>query len=119
MKHAKTWGSTRRVFAGAGCAVDVLDVRAGGFSSEHRHARKSNLFFILSGALTIHVWQPGPGGEIRDTTTVHAGESTTVPPGTWHQFRSPEDCRALEISYIADEFPLDADIERRRSGGPA
>ena len=62
MKHEKIWGTTERVYMVPGLAVDRLEILPGSFCSEHRHARKMNLFICQEGAIEIRFWRPGAGG---------------------------------------------------------
>lgn len=117
MIQGKIWGETQEIFRSEALSVNVLRIRAGGFCSEHKHEKKSNIFHIVSGALEIAVW-PDPvevqPPQAPDLTTALPGASTAIPAGVWHQFRALEDTIAIEIYETA----LDGgDIVRRTHGG--
>lgn len=109
MKQGKIWGQTEELFNNGVVSVNHLKIKKDGYCSEHRHARKSNLFFVITGNLMVEIWRNG----VKDETVVWAGESTTVPPGVWHRFRALTDVECLEIY----EVKLSEDIERRTEGG--
>jgi len=92
--------------------VHLLEIKRGGFCSEHRHARKSNVFTVLSGHLEVRVW---PGlYQNYDSTIIGPGESSAVPVGLWHQFLAIDDTVCLEVYEAAE---IGEDIERRSVGG--
>ncbi|MCK9598405.1 MAG: cupin domain-containing protein [Candidatus Omnitrophota bacterium] len=113
MKQGKVWGMTEAVFGDEmNFSVHYLHIDAGGYCSEHRHAQKANVFYVLEGRLEVYVWPPGR--DIPDTTILHRGEETFIPPGAWHMFKALENTECLEIycgRIIGD------DIERRTTGG--
>lgn len=88
-------------------------MKAGGFSSEHKHERKTNHFYVISGLLEVRLWM---GDGKPDVTVVAAGQDTVVPIGVWHQFYSPVDTICLEVYEAA---PVEEDIVRRTAGGNA
>lgn len=115
MIQEKVWGTTDRRFDSFGVTVDELEILPGTFCSEHRHARKANLFICHEGRLQIRCWTPR-GDPM--TVTLTKGKSGLVPAGVWHQFRSDVGCRATEVCFIQnDDAALDLDIERRTQGG--
>ena len=113
-KQGKIWGETEEIYNNGILSVNVLHVKKGGFCSEHQHARKSNLFHIVSGRLQIVQWQGCTEGEAPDATVAVSGESTAIPAGVWHQFEALEDTLCLEIYEV--RFSGD-DITRRTHGG--
>lgn len=117
MKQTKIWGTTERLFAAAGVTVDRLEILAGSFCSEHRHARKVNLFICLKGQVVIRYWKlDGTPG----STVLDAPGSVLVAGGAWHQFRSGSGADVLEVCFAPQsitESEIDADIERRTEGG--
>ena len=112
MKHGKSWGQTEEIFNNGVVSVNHLKINKGGYCSEHRHAAKSNLFFIVSGNLAIEIWRP-PLNE-KDETVLWQGEMTTVEPGVYHRFRALTDVECFEIYAVRFEGE---DIERRTTGG--
>lgn len=114
-QQGKVWGTTHCLYERPWTSVHLLRIEQGGFCSEHRHERKLNHFFVLSGRLQIHEW---PGGELKqdqpDTTTLEAGQSKTIPLGVWHSFTALQPTVCLEIYEAA---PVEEDIIRRSEGG--
>lgn len=118
MKHEKIWGTTERVYSVPGLAVDRLEILAGSFCSEHRHARKMNLFICQQGAVAVRCWAAGSGEWVEHV--LEPGQALAVMPGIWHQFRSSTGARVIELCLVAqdvEEPEIDADIERRTEGG--
>jgi mannose-6-phosphate isomerase-like protein (cupin superfamily) len=116
MKQGKVWGTTQTVILEDGVSVHVLTIRKGGFSSEHRHEKKANVFAVISGRLEIRIWQGD--AEVPDDTQVGPGEKTGVLPGVWHQFLALEDTVAIEVCEVPPAtWALEADMERRSRGG--
>ncbi|MBE3109328.1 MAG: cupin domain-containing protein [Acidobacteria bacterium] len=114
---AKAWGTTSLLFENPFFSLHLLRIEAGTFCSEHRHERKLNHFYVLSGKLVLHLW-PAPGLEQDqpDRTVLIPGDSFTVPVGIWHQFAAREAVVCLEVYEAA---PVEEDIERRSEGGIA
>lgn len=115
MKQGKIWGETEKVYSdGSTLSVHRIRILPGGYSSEHRHGLKANVFIVLGGRLEIALWPPGR--EVPDTTVLGPGETTHVPCGVWHMFRAlePVDCLELYHGTLVGE-----DIERRTQGGLA
>jgi len=108
--EGKIWGTTAEIFKENGCSVHLLDIKAGGFCSEHNHQAKRNYFFVLSGTLEVTIYRNG----LIDTVTLTSGNSTAVEPGLFHKFTAKNRCRALEF-YNA--ILSESDIKRRTHGG--
>ena len=106
----KIWGSTCKLFDLNNVEVHRIEVKSGGYCSEHRHKYKHNMFYVESGRLWIRKWltssQPVD-------IAVEAGNKLSVPPGIVHRFEALEATVAYEI-YWAE---LDEDIERLKPGG--
>jgi quercetin dioxygenase-like cupin family protein len=100
------------VYANPHVQVHLLEIKRGGYCSEHRHTRKANLFTVLRGRLEVRVW-PDVFQEF-DSTILGEGESTVVEVGKWHQFLALDDTVALEVYESAE---IGEDIERRNTGG--
>lgn len=111
MKHGKVWGETEELIDGPMCSVHRLKIKKGSRCSMHRHAHKSNWFFVISGMLRIVVEKNDY--DLTDTTELRAGEFTSVPPGEYHRFEAVTDVDALE-GYFPQ--PLARDIDRRDHG---
>lgn len=113
-KQGKIWGETTEFFRSCTVSAHHLRIREGGYCSEHRHARKANLFYIVRGRLEITIfWQKGIR-ELQDVTVIEAGQTAEIPPGVWHRFRALGETEAIEIYRVRLEDP---DIERRTQGG--
>ena len=104
---------TEEIFNSGNVSVNVLQIRKGGYCSEHQHAKKSNLFHVISGALEVCLWPEGPGGH-PDTIVLEAGMRTFIPSGVWHKFRALADTACVEIY---DVRLAGEDIVRRTKGG--
>lgn len=110
----KIWGTTEAVLATPAVELHRLTVKPRHQCSMHRHLRKWNAFYVISGRLLIDVEKADYA--LTDTTELGPGMSMAVPPGEYHRFRTEgEPCEALELYYLA---PLSEDIERRDHGGP-
>ncbi len=111
MKQGKIWGETEEIFNNGTVSIHHLKIKKGGFSSEHCHKFKSNLFFILSGNLKLTVWMIK---DKEDDTVIWPGESSEIPPGVFHKFTALTDVECFEIyeTKLRGE-----DIERRTEGG--
>jgi quercetin dioxygenase-like cupin family protein len=111
MTEGKVWGTTAEVYQDGNISVHHLKAKAGGFCSEHRHAFKDNIFVVLEGELRVGIER---GGGMIDQTTLHSGDSITVPAGTWHTFLAVRNSVFIEIYRAGLREP---DIERRTQGG--
>ena len=109
--QGKIWGETTEFFKTDFISAHYLKIKAGGYCSEHRHNKKSNLFFVLSGYLEIQIWREK--NQI-DTTILGPGQMSEVPPEVYHKFAAHEDCECIEIYQVKLQDP---DIERRDKGG--
>lgn len=114
MKQGKVWGVTEEIFNNGTISVNILLIQKGGFCSEHQHAQKENLFFVISGALEISQWAGCSEGERPDVTRLGPGQSTTIPVGAWHKFKALEDTYCIEIYAVRFNGE---DIRRRTQGG--
>ncbi len=110
-RKEKIWGWTTELFRNNTTSTHYLEIKKGGYCSEHRHAQKVNLFFIISGTLEITTWS------IDDDDYTWVRECTgsyVIPVGTWHRFRALTVVKCIEIyDYKYDGV----DIERRTVGG--
>ena len=110
--QGKFWGSTSPLFNKNNVEINRIAANKGGFSSVHKHKAKYNLFFVESGKLQIVTWKDPSGNP--DTTELKHGDTCTVAPGLFHQFKVLEDCVAYEVYWT--ELDVN-DIERKNSGG--
>lgn len=109
-KIGKVWGWTKALFQSDTTEVQVLQVEAGYVCSEHRHAHKNNLFYVIRGRIKVVTWKDG----LRDESVLEEGEMTVVKAGDWHQFEAVTNSQLIEL-YWATLDP--DDIERRSHGG--
>ena len=109
----KIWGTTECVIQTPVFEKHRLEIKPGYQCSLHKHNRKWNSFTVISGQLFIDTVKPS---KTVDTTTLGPGDSTTVPPGEYHRFRTGgQPCIATE-EYYPDT--LSEDIDRNDEGGP-
>lgn len=111
MKQGKIWGFITDVFKNMNVSVHHLSIKRGGYSSEHLHIHKSNLFYVISGELEIIMFREN---DMADKTILHAGDISAIPSGFYHKFRALTDVECVEIYQV---FLQDPDIERRTQGG--
>jgi len=112
----KVWGTTHPLVVLTIKEVHRLNIKAGGYCSEHYHNGKHNSFFVVSGTLEITEWSTLTGEEI--ITVLEAGQAHVVPAMVWHKFRAITDCVCHELYYNDDNSPIDPDdIVRRTEGG--
>lgn len=115
MIAGKVWGTTECILALPTCEIHRLQIKPYSYCSMHRHGRKWNAFYVVSGELVIEVEKTEY--DLVDATKLKPGMSATVRPGEFHRFRTgAQGCEALEIYYLD---ALSEDIERRDHGGSA
>jgi len=110
MRQGKAWGYTTDFFRNAIVSAYHLEIKKGGFCSEHRHKHKYNLFYVISGVLELTIWH----GKEKDITVVNAGQVTAIPPGFWHKFKGITPVECIEIYQV---LLTGEDIDRRTEGG--
>ena len=111
MTQGKVWGRTTEFFRNALVSAHHITIKKGGFCSQHKHAHKYNLFYVISGKLLIRIWRDK---NTIDETLLCAGQSSAVSPGFYHKFWALEDTEAIEVYQV---FLEDPDIERQTGGG--
>jgi len=100
----KPWGTTRSSLSTPGVCVEELRILAGCKCSVHRHRKKDNTFFLISGRLRVDVFP--------NFTELGPGDSIFVKAGAVHQFHAMTDSHVIEI-YTPSIGRIDAnDIER-------
>jgi quercetin dioxygenase-like cupin family protein len=110
-RQGKIWGETTEIFKTENVTAHYLKIKAGGYCSEHRHTKKTNLFFVISGELQITIWKDP---KIMDTTILEPGQISEIPAGVYHKFNALSDCECIEIYQAKLQGP---DIDRRTRGG--
>src|SRR5688572_4243893 len=114
---AKPWGKTRCVHRDQTHEVWHAEIARGGFSSRHYHARKPNLFYVVSGTLQVQVfrevWETIP----YETHTLEAGQRIVVDDHVWHRFEAVTDVTLVEVYWacLKGEDIVRADGGGRRS----
>ena len=116
----KVWGTTACILKLPMFELHRIEVKAGGYCSEHIHRAKHNLFYVESGVLKVTLWNDGPGASVLaggkhaiDETIMRPGDSMPIPPNRAHKFEGVSAVVAYEV-YWAE---LSEDIERRTQGG--
>jgi mannose-6-phosphate isomerase-like protein (cupin superfamily) len=113
-KSGKVWGTTEEIFNNGIVSINYLKIKVGGFCSEHRHIKKANLFFVVSGTLRLEIWKED--GKRKDETILGPGQMSRIEPGDYHRFWATSDVECFEIYDLSF---TDEDIERRTIGGIA
>jgi len=111
-KQGKLWGETTSLFNKNNVEIHRLSGKKSGYSSEHKHRFKFNMFYVESGEIEVIVWKD-PSGKV-DSTILSKGEMSIVEPGYFHKFEVKEDCIVYEVYWVELNSK---DIERRNSGG--
>lgn len=108
--QGKIWGKTAEVLTQNNFSVHHLEIKKGGYCSEHSHKRKTNLFYVIKGELKISVWRDNG----IDHTILTDGQTMTIPINIIHRFKAMTDVQCLEIY---ESTPVEEDIERQSQGG--
>ena len=113
--ETKAWGTSQILFHDLGAELVRIKPLKGGYSSEHMHRHKHNLFVVQSGCLVINLWDENG----HDIKTLWPGDTIMVEAGVWHQFQAVEDTVAHELYLKSDKSPgvFHDDIVRRSQGG--
>ncbi len=109
----KVWGQTTELFNNNTASVHYLAIRRKGYCSEHKHAQKENIFYVVSGELLLTLWKERDDMEGKEVYLM-AGDSCIIPIKTWHMFRA---ITAVECIEIYDYKYDGVDIIRRTVGG--
>ena len=81
--------------------------------SWHKHSHSFNQFFVIKGELVVKT-DIGPENQ-RNYSTIKEGQSFTVGPGVYHEFRTKDEPVIIqEIAFVKYES---ADICRQQLGG--
>lgn len=108
-----TWGVRTRLWTTPYELHTILYLKPKKRCSWHKHEHSYNMFYVISGELTIKT-DIGPLGQ-RNFTTITQGQSFTVKPGIFHEFRTGEkETTVYEIAYVKYNTN---DIHRQQLGG--
>lgn len=111
MRQGKTWGYTTEIFRNAIVSAHHLEIKEGGFCSEHKHQHKFNLFYVITGKLELTIWRDKT---LEDVTVLTNGQNSAIPPGFYHKFKGLTEVDCIEFYQV---LLIDPDIERRTVGG--
>ena len=113
MKQGKVWGETTLLLKNSFIEIHKIIIKPNSYCSLHKHEHKWNAFFVHSGVLYIETNKNDY--DLMDTTTLNAGEFTTVKPNEFHRFVTKgSTVEALEIYYPEG---ISEDIIRKTVGG--
>lgn len=115
-KEQKIWGERWLVYEDSTHSTNILRVLEGYRCSWHRHAVKRNIFVVISGEIGVVVETKDPSTleTYIDEMRLHIGESFTVAPGLWHEFRAYQNSVVVEEMFVRYD---EEDIERKNVGG--
>jgi len=115
MLKDKLWGQTRCIHVDRHTELHHASIHAGGYSSRHSHTYKHNLFYVLSGELKVHRYDPD-----EPPVVLRAGEAYTAPAGRDHRFEAVAAVELIELYWPVHGADLDPDdIVRLDIGGLA
>jgi len=101
----KLWGERWNIYTDSTHSTCLLRLKGGFRCSWHVHKTKHNLFAVVSGQVGIKT----DDGEVILTS----GQTFTVPPGIWHEFRVYDGGDMIEEMYVRYD---ESDIVRERAG---
>ena len=108
-REIKIWGERWLVRQDSTHAVSFLKVKKGYRCSWHQHNTKFNVFVVTKGKLLIVVEELGK----RRKTILRAGETLTIYPKQWHEFRGLKNSEVIEEMYVEYD---EGDINRKVIG---
>jgi len=102
-----TWGDRSILFESDSCLVALLKLKSKERCSWHSHDTAYNKFYVFSGILAVKTEH--------GFTVLMPGESFLVPPGTYHEFQTPNtEATIIEVAYTKYDT---GDIHRETAGG--
>ena len=109
--QGKVWGDTQQIFGKNNVQIHVVNIKAGGYCSKHKHLAKYNAFYVLRGCLDIEVWKNDY--DLVDRTILPVGRLMIVQPGEYHRFHARTDVQALEIYWteLSDNDIVREDVD--------
>jgi mannose-6-phosphate isomerase-like protein (cupin superfamily) len=81
----------------------VMHLNKGAQCSYHRHEKKEEYFFVLSGSVRLEIG----GWDYWETFDMQPGDIVHIPIGTYHSFMGLEDSKIIETS-LQDDDPEDS-----------
>jgi mannose-6-phosphate isomerase-like protein (cupin superfamily) len=106
-----TWGVRTRVHENPYELHTILYLKKEKRCSWHKHDHSYNTFYVISGELTVKT-DIGPEHQY---TTITQGQSFTVRPGVFHEFRTGNaDTTIYEVAFVKYD---NGDIHREELGG--
>jgi quercetin dioxygenase-like cupin family protein len=118
MYEKKAWGFAKHIFSSPNCAVSILNVETGGYSSRHKHLDRVNRFVVSTGVIDV-VEYTEDGKDETSRKTLKAGDLTDVQAGVVHRFEVVESGIVVEVYWPATKFAevMLTDIHRLDEGG--
>ncbi len=114
LEIVKAWGRTRRVFLGHGAEIWHASIVPGGYSSQHRHRKNFNQFYVVGGELLVHFYLAKGDQQPHRTCELHRGDQLVVNPMEWHRFEAVTGVELIETYWVSLG---EEDIERYDVGG--
>lgn len=113
-RTTKVWGYEIQLINCPLYCAKILVVTPGYTCSLHRHAIKTETFFVLEGRLGVQV------GYTNEHEVKTVGDCIHLPPGTFHRFWCANNNHAvfLEVSTTHDDSDVER-LEESRYIGPA
>ena len=106
----KVWGNSRCIFKSDTSTTHLVNIKRGGYCSEHCHAKMTNRFVILSGKINVTVYR----NNIPINNLLTESEIFDVSPDIYHRFEALEDSVIIEI--YEDKIDKNDIIRRTESG---
>jgi mannose-6-phosphate isomerase-like protein (cupin superfamily) len=108
-----TWGTRTVTWNDNSQLTAILYLQPKKRCSWHKHTHAYNQFFVIEGELVVKT-DIGPDNQ-RNLQIVTKGQSFTVGPGTYHEFRTRDKYTIVEeIAYVKYDS---SDIQRKQLGG--
>lgn len=105
----KVWGTEEWIVNSDYCGK-ILRLSAGMRCSLHRHLIKDETFYVQSGIVLL---ESGEFPDALELCQLGHGDSTRIPPLTWHRFSSHTGATIIEFSTHHEDF----DVERAEPSG--
>lgn len=123
--NQKPWGWTECLHDSRQCELHRIDVKAGGYCSQHEHLHKWNAFQVVRGRLQVEVWTTRAGrgwspSDPPDTVVLLGpGDCYSVAPGLVHRFTCDVPTSAFETYWPVNNTRQVSpdDIMRYSEGG--